>query len=125
MIETVIDKKSNRGGARAGAGRKKSLPEGARAATFMLSDDERLAVKKFIVELRQNGKKELDKDSEAQRLMQEAVTPLAESLQEIIKLYGGRGKGFRKAEEISKIISVIAFKDAVSLWEKENHGTNE
>lgn len=125
MIDNAIDKKTTRGGVRAGAGRKKTLPEGARAATFMLSDDERIAVKKFIVEIRKNGQEELDKDREAQKLMDEAVKPLAETLHEIIKLYGGRGKGFRKAEEMSKTISIIAFKDSVSMWERENPRNHE
>jgi len=125
MIDNAIEKKTTRGGVRAGAGRKKTLPEGARAATFMLSDDERLAVKKFIVEMRKNGQAELDKDHEAQKLMDEAVHPLAETLHEIIKLYGGRGKGFRKAEEMSKIIGIMAFKQSVSMWERENPRTYE
>ncbi len=125
MIDNTIEKKTTRGGVRAGAGRKKTLPEGARAATFMLSDDERLAVKKFIVEMRKNGQAELNKDHEAQKLMDEALKPLAETLHEIIKLYGGRGKGFRKAEEMSKIIGIMAFKESVGMWERENPRTYE
>ncbi len=125
MIDNTIEKKTTRGGVRVGAGRKKTLPEGARAATFMLSDDERLAVKKFIVEMRKNGQAELNKDHEAQKLMDEAVKPLAETLHEIIKLYGGRGKGFRKAEEMSKIIGIMAFKESVGMWERENPRTYE
>ncbi len=120
MIDNTIEKKTTHGGARAGAGRKRTLPEGSKPTTFVLTQEERLAVRKFIVEMRKNGQKELDKEREAQKLMDEAIRPLAEILHEIIKIYGGRGKGFRRAEEISKIVGIIAFKDSVGMWEKDN-----
>lgn len=41
-----------RGGKREGAGRKRTVPLGAKQASFMLTDDERLAVKEYIKHLR-------------------------------------------------------------------------
>lgn len=113
------------GGAREGAGRKRELPEGARVTSFKLTETERIAVKNFIAELR-GGKKSQAEMLEAKReqrvheLIAGTTDPITEALYEVINLYGGRGKGFREAERVGKIISVIAFKDAVQKWEKEN-----
>lgn len=113
------------GGAREGAGRKRELPEGARVTSFKLTDTERIAVKNFIAELR-GGEKAKAKMLEAEReqqtdaIIEATVKPFAEELYKVINLYGGRGKGFKKGENVAKIISVIAFKDAVQKWEKEN-----
>ena len=113
------------GGAREGAGRKRELPEGARVTSFKLTDTERIAVKNFIAELR-GGEKSKTKMLEAEReqqtdaIIEATVKPFAEELYKVINLYGGRGKGFRKGESVAKIISVMAFKDAVHKWENEN-----
>ncbi|WP_418532590.1 hypothetical protein [Phascolarctobacterium succinatutens] len=119
-------KNSNKaGGAREGAGRKRELPEGARVTSFKLTDTERIAVKNFIAELR-GGEKSKAKMLEAEReqqtdaIIEATVKPFAEELYKVINLYGGRGKGFREAERVGKTISIIAFKDAVQKWEKEN-----
>ena len=87
--------------------------------------DERIAVKNFIAELR-GGEKSKAKMLEAEReqqtdaIIEATVKPFAEELYKVINLYGGRGKGFRKGESVAKIISVMAFKDAVHKWENEN-----
>lgn len=113
------------GGAREGAGRKRELPAGARVTSFKLTDTERIAVKNFIAELR-GGEKSKAKMLEAEReqqtdaIIEATVKPFAEELYKVINLYGGRGKGFRKGESVAKIISVMAFKDAVHKWENEN-----
>ena len=113
------------GAAREGAGRKRELPAGARVTSFKLTDTERIAVKNFIAELR-GGEKSKAKMLEAEReqqtdaIIEATVKPFAEELYKVINLYGGRGKGFRKGESVAKIISVMAFKDAVHKWENEN-----
>ena len=68
MINEQADEKmGTRGGVRDGAGRKKSLPDGARPTTFKLTEDERLAVKKYIASMRDEaaGKPVVNIDWEA------------------------------------------------------------
>lgn len=108
-----------------GAGRRKELPEGARVTSFKLTDTERIAVKKFVAELRGSKKSkakmlEAKREQQANAIIKATAKPFAEALCEIINLYGGRGKGFRMAESVATAISVIAFKDAVHMWEREN-----
>ena len=117
------EKNTRLGGFREGAGRKKELPDGAKVTSFKLTDTERIAVKKFIAELRggDNSKmKEAEKEKIAFEIMERATKPLALALREIIDLYGGRGKGFRKAEETAKMIAIAASKDAAQFWENDN-----
>ena len=110
------------GGYREGAGRKKELPDDARVTSFKLTEAERRAVKKFIEEMRGKTTKQeaLEKENKAHRIMVDASKPVSEALLEIIKIYGDRKRGFRKAEEYSKMLAVGAFKDAVQMWENEN-----
>ena len=44
--------KKQRGGRREGAGRKRTLPEGAKPTSFQLTEAERIAVKEYIKRLR-------------------------------------------------------------------------
>ena len=117
------EKNTRLGGFREGAGRKKELPNGAKVTSFKLTDAERIAVKKVNCETR-GGKhlkmKKAKKEKIAFEIMQRATEPLAIELRRIIDLYGGRGKGFRKAEEIAKVIAVAAPKDAIQSWENDN-----
>lgn len=108
-----------------GAGRRKELPEGAKVTSFKLTDTERIAVKKFVAELRGSEKAkarmlEAKREQQTDAIIEATVKPFAEELHKVINLYGGRGKGFRVAESVARVISVIAFKDAVHMWEREN-----
>lgn len=108
-----------------GAGRRKELPEGAKVTSFKLTDAERIAVKKFVAELRGSEKAkarmlEAKREQQTDAIIEATVKPFAEELHKVINLYGGRGKGFRVAESVARAISVIAFKDAVQNWENEN-----
>lgn len=108
-----------------GAGRRKELPEGAKVTSFKLTDTERIAVKKFIADLRGNKESkakmlEAKREQQTNAIIRATAKPFAEALCEVINLYGGRGKGFRVAESVARTISVIAFKDAVQNWEHEN-----
>ena len=118
------EKNTRLGGFREGAGRKKELPDDAKVTSFKLTDAERIAVKKFIAELRggdnSDKMKEAEKEKRAFEIMEEATKQLAQHLREVIDLYGGRGKGFRKAQEIAKVIAVAAPKDGIQLWENDN-----
>ena len=49
------------GGFREGAGRKKSLPEGCKVRTFALTEEERLAVKEFVANMRSNKRAKTNK----------------------------------------------------------------
>ena len=51
MTEETMKKANNHGGAREGAGRKKSLPDGAKPSTFILTEYEKAAVKDYIVSM--------------------------------------------------------------------------
>ena len=108
-----------------GAGRRKELPEGAKVTSFKLTDTERIAVKKFVAELRGSERAkakmlEAKREQQTDAIIKATAKPLAEALCKVISLYGGRGKGFRVAESVARTISVIAFKDAVQNWEHEN-----
>lgn len=108
-----------------GAGRRKELPEGAKVTSFKLTDTERIAVKKFIADLRGSGKSkakmlEAKREQQTNAIIRATAKPFAEELHKVINLYGGRSKGFRMAESVATAISVIAFKDAVQKWECEN-----
>mgnify|MGYP000196036401 FL=1 len=108
-----------------GAGRRKELPEGAKVTSFKLTDTERIAVKKFVAELRGSERAkakmlEAKREQQTDAIVKATAKPLAEALCKVISLYGGRGKGFRVAESVARVISVIAFKDAVQNWEHEN-----
>ena len=108
-----------------GAGRRKELPEGAKVTSFKLTGTERIAVKKFVAELRGSERAkakmlEAKREQQTDAIIRATTKPLAEALCRIINLYGGRGKGFRVAESVARTISVIAFKDAVQNWEHEN-----
>ena len=112
-------------GFKEGAGRKRGLPEGARVTSFKLTDTERIAVKKFVAELRGSKESkakmlEAKREQQTNAIIRATAKPFAEALCEVINLYGGRGKGFRTAESVARTISVIAFKDAVQKWECEN-----
>ena len=108
-----------------GAGRKRELPEGARVTSFKLTDTERIAVKKFVAELRGSERAKIQmleakREQQTDAIIKATVKPLADALCKVINLHGGRGKGFRVAESVARTISVIAFKDAVQKWEFEN-----
>lgn len=112
-------------GFKEGAGRKRELPEGARVTSFKLTDTERIAVKKFVAELRGSKESkakmlEAKREQQTNAIIRATAKPFAEALCEVINLYGGRGKGFRVAESVARTISVIAFKDAVQKRECEN-----
>ena len=50
--DLLVKKEDGRGGARAGSGRKKVAPEGAKQTSFVLSDEERKIVKEYIENMR-------------------------------------------------------------------------
>ena len=55
MTEETMKKTNTHGGAREGAGRKKSLPDGAKPSTFILTEYEKAAVKDYIVSMRREA----------------------------------------------------------------------
>lgn len=101
-------------------GRKKTLPEGARITSFSLTEEERLAVKKFVVEMRREKK--------AQELANKAVVKVEDfGFKMIIKLVeevaytliclAGNRRSFARIEKYVKDAAIIGFKDAVGRWE--------
>ena len=111
--------KTVKGGYREGAGRKKELPEGTKPTYFNITEEERQACKKLIAKMR-----EVSKDEQALEALRYAIEPAGKALYEVIKIYGGR-KGFREAERLSKVLGVIAFKDAVQIFENEEYRAKE
>ena len=55
MTEETMKKANTHGGAREGAGRKKSLPDGEKPSTFILTEYEKAAVKDYIVSMRREA----------------------------------------------------------------------
>lgn len=51
----MTTEKTIKGGFREGAGRKKELPEGAKATYFNITEEERKACKKLIAEMRKRN----------------------------------------------------------------------
>lgn len=121
----MTTEKKIKGGFREGAGRKKELPEGAKATYFNITEEERKACKKLIAEMREKNVAEISKEDQAFEILVDATKPVAQALYEIIKLYGGRGKGFREAERMGKLLGVAAFKDAVQIFENEEYKAQE
>lgn len=121
----MTTEKTIKGGFREGAGRKKELPEGAKATYFNITEEERKACKKLIAEMREKNVAEISKEDQAFKIIVNASKLVAQALYEIIKLYGGRGKGFREAEKMGKLLGVVAFKDAVQIFENEEYKAQE
>ena len=120
MTEETVKKANTHGGAREGAGRKKSLPDGAKPSTFILTEDEKLAVKDYIISMRREaaGKTivSINLEEELFKLAFQMLKPVAATM---IKVNGGRPWG--KIEKLLKDAAVMAFKDAVCDYEHE-HG---
>ena len=72
-------------------------------------------------EKEQDARRNFRKELEALRY---AIEPAGKALYEVIKIYGGR-KGFREAERLSKVLGVIAFRDAVQIFENEEYRAKE
>lgn len=121
----MTTEKTIKGGFREGAGRKKELPEGAKATYFNITEEERKACKKLIAEMREKNVAKISKENQAFEILVNASRPVAQALYEIIKLYGGRGKGFCEAERMGKLLGVVAFKDAVQIFENEEYKAQE
>ena len=116
---------TTKGGAREGAGRKRELPEGTKPTYFAITEEEKLAVKKLIREMRNKGDKKMNEEKMREQKVAEIMhrngKVLAKAAREIIDLYGGRGKGFRKAEEVMKVMAIVASKDGIQDWENDNN----
>ena len=117
MINEQPDEKmGTRGGVRDGAGRKKSLPDGARPTTFKLPEDERIAVKKYIASMRDEaaGKPVVNIDWEAAafEMVVKMLKPYAYTM-----IMANGGLPYEKVEKMMKSAAMIAFKDAVSDYE--------
>ena len=120
MTEEIMQKINTHGGAREGAGRKKILPDGAKPSTFILTEDEKLAVKDYIVSMRREAagkpRVSINIEEELFKLAFHMLKPVAATM---IKINGGRPWG--KIEKLLKDAAVMAFKDAVCDYEHE-HG---
>lgn len=117
MNEQADEKMVIRGGVRDGAGRKKSLPDGARITSFKLTEDERLAVKKYIASMRDEaaGKPVVNIDWEAAtfEMVVKMLKPYAYTM-----IMANGGLPYEKVEKMMKSAAMIAFKDAVSDYER-------
>ena len=113
MINKEIEAKTTkRGGIREGAGRKKSLPEGAKPASFILTDAEKSAVKKYIVNMRQEAKGKpmvtIDWEKTTFEMVIKMLRPFA-----LTMIRANGGAPYIKVERLMKDAAIIAFKDAV------------
>lgn len=117
-IKEIDEKTTKRGGIREGAGRKKSLPEGAKPASFILTDAEKSAVKKYIVNMRQEAKGKpmvtIDWEKTTFEMVIKMLRPFA-----LTMIRANGGAPYIKVERLMKDAAIIAFKDAVSDYELE------
>lgn len=101
-------------------GRKKILPEGARITSFSLTEDERLAVKKFVGEMRREKRAKELANKHVVKIEDFTFKLLIKVSEEIsyalISIYDNRSC-FSKVERHVKDAAIIGFKDAVSKWE--------
>lgn len=104
-------------------GRKKILPEGARITSFSLTEDERLAVKKFVGEMRREKRAKELANKHVVKIEDVGFKLLIKVAEEIayalISVYNDRNC-FAKVERYVKDAAIIGFKDAVGKWENEH-----
>lgn len=104
-------------------GRKKILPEGARITSFSLTEDERLAVKKFVGEMRREKRAKELANKHVVKIEDVGFKLLIKVAEEIayalISIHNDRSC-FAKVERYIKDAAVIGFKDAVGKWENEH-----
>ena len=114
MEEKVL---KQHGGKREGAGRKKVVPEGASVHSFMLTDDETVAVKRFIGSVR-HKKAEAEQEKKVGMSIDEVVRLGYKMLKPVAELViQAKGSG-REAERVMKDIAIMAFKDVICEQEQ-------
>ena len=117
-IKEINEKTTKRGGIREGAGRKKSLPEGAKPSSFILTDAEKTAVKKYIVSMRNEAKGKpivsIDWEKTTFEMVIKMLRPFA-----LTMIRANGGAPYEKVDKLMKDAAIIAFKDAVSDYEFE------
>ena len=113
------------GGKREGAGRKKTVSEGAKVHSFALTDEETKAVKRLVSSMRRGEKVQVVPQNSAVqqqgmdieqivRLGYQVLKPIANL---VVKLNGNKPN--ERAERIMKDIAIMAFKDAVCDAERK------
>ena len=113
------------GGKREGAGRKKTVSEGAKVHSFALTDEETKAVKRLVSSMRRGEKVQVVPQNSAVqqqgmdieqvvRLGYQVLKPIANL---VVKLNGNKPN--ERAEQIMKDIAIMAFKDAVCDAERK------
>ena len=117
--DLLVKKEDGRGGARAGSGRKKAAPEGAKQTSFVLSDEERKIVKEYIDNMRRERSGKAVRNSVKEETLKDVLLKNNTMiLKELIYLGGGKDC-FVELEKYVKAMAIIAFKDAVGQYENE------
>ena len=117
--DLLVKREDGRGGVRAGSGRKKEAPEGARQTSFVFTDDERAKVKEYIVNMRRESKGKAGRNTEKEETLKQAMMMYnTMMLKELIHL-GGGSECFAGLEKFAKTMAIMAFKDAVAQYENE------
>lgn len=117
--DLLVKKEDGRGGARAGSGRKKAAPEGAKQTSFVLSDEERKIVKEYIENMRRERSGKAVRNSVKEETLKNVLLKNNTMiLKELIYLGGGKDC-FVELEKYVKAMAIIAFKDAVGQYENE------
>ena len=117
--DLLVKKEDGRGGARAGSGRKKAAPDGAKQTSFVLSDEERKIVKEYIDNMRRERSGKTVRNSAKEETLKDVLLKNNTMiLKELIYLGGGKDC-FAELEKYAKTMAVIAFKDAVGQYENE------
>ena len=117
--DLLVKKEDGRGGARAGSGRKKVAPEGAKQTSFVLSDEERKIVKEYIDNMRRERSGKAVRNSVKEETLKDVLLKNNTMiLKELIYLGGGKDC-FVELEKYVKAMAIIAFKDAVGQYENE------
>lgn len=117
-MDKTNEKTVQRGGARVGAGRKRTLPEGSKVTTFALTEEERLAVKQFIVNMRRDAEIKRTARVDVRRLLVDTFTELSKVFGEkLMGMDNYRSGAYRKAVSDLQRAADIGCRDALCDWE--------
>lgn len=117
-MDKATEKMVQRGGARVGAGRKRTLPEGSKVTTFALTEEERLAVKQFVVNMRRDAKVKRTATVDTRQLLLDTFRELATVFgAKLMSMDGYRSGAYKKAVRDLQCEADKACREALCDWE--------
>ncbi len=117
-MDKTTEKTVQRGGAREGAGRKRTLPEGSKPTTFVLTQEERLVVRQFIVNMRRDAEIKNAAKFDARGLLVDTFAKLSEVFgNQLMRMDHHGPKAYKKAVADLQRAADLGCRDALCEWE--------